>query len=68
MCEMKRQYLRLSAMADHHQQQQLLGSEGGSPPTKRARLDPNTCSETCGKLVGTKVGLDTSSLSARLDS
>ena len=62
--------------ADHRHQQALLGSEGGSPPTKRARLDPSTCSETCGKLVGTKVGLgkkkglDTCSLSlmTRLDS
>ena len=42
-------------MADHHQQQSL-ESEGGSPPTKRARLDPST-SETSGKLVGAKVGL-----------
>ena len=43
-------------MADHHHQQQSLESEGGSPPTKRARLDPST-SETSGKLVGAKVGL-----------
>ena len=43
-------------MADHHHQQQSLESEGGSPPAKRARLDPST-SETSGKLVGAKVGL-----------
>ena len=37
-------------MADRRQS---LGPEGGTPPAKRARLP----SESCGKLVGTKVGL-----------
>ena len=35
-------------MDDHER----LGSEGGIPPTKRAKLD-----ETSGRSVGTKVGL-----------
>ena len=35
---------------------QSLGPEGGSPPAKRASR-PDCTSETCGKLVGTKVGL-----------
>ena len=44
-------------MADHHQQQpESLESEEGSPPAKRARLDPST-GETSGNLVGAKVGL-----------
>ena len=36
------------ASSDHRQRSscQLLGSEGGSPPTKIARLDLSACSET----------------------